>query len=108
MDTLSKIYYSIFERKCLMKSKGKRYDKDFKEMIVSLYNTTGRTLASLDSEYGIPAATIQRWVKQFTPIKTSSDESITMDEVMKMKKEMVRMQEENEILKKAMAILAKK
>lgn len=91
-----------------MKSNGKRYDKDFKEMLVNLYNSTNRTFADLESEYGISAGTIQRWVKQLTPIKSSTDETVTMDEIMKMKKKMIKLQEENDILKKAMAILAKK
>jgi transposase len=33
---------------------------------------------------------------------------VTADEIAKMKKQMLRLQEENEILKKAMAIFAKK
>ena len=39
---------------------------------------------------------------------TEDGSSITVDEIAKMKKQMLRLQEENEILKKAMAIFAKK
>ncbi|OEF99423.1 hypothetical protein BHF71_01585 [Vulcanibacillus modesticaldus] len=77
-------------------------------MIVDLYNTTKRTYASLEGEYGIPAGTIQRWVKQRTPVQVDTDESITPQEIKAFQKEMARLREENEILKKAMAILAKK
>jgi hypothetical protein len=34
-----------------MKSKGNQYDKDFKQMIVVLYNISDHTYASLESEY---------------------------------------------------------
>jgi len=91
-----------------MKNKGKRYDQDFKKMIVELYNTKGYTLANLESEYGIPAGTIQRWVKQFTPIQIDNNDAMTPDEIKAFRKEMAKLREENEILKKAMAILAKK
>lgn len=52
-----------------MKQNGKRYD-DFKRMFVDLYNTTNHTYKSLESEYGVTATTIQRWVKDLTPIIT--------------------------------------
>jgi transposase len=91
-----------------MKNKGTRYDQDFKKMIVDLYNTKEHTYASLESEYGISAGTIQRWVKQFTPIQIDIDDSMSPAEIKDFRKEMAKLREENEILKKAMAILAKK
>ncbi len=77
-------------------------------MIVDLYNTGDYTYASLESEYGIASATIQRWVKRFSPINPASQESMSPDELRQLQKEMAKLKEENEILKKAMAILAKK
>jgi len=43
-----------------------------------------------------------------TPMNQVDSNSMTPKELAEMKKEMARMREENEILKKAMAILAKK
>jgi len=77
-------------------------------MIVELYNTTDHTFKSLESEYGVTSATIQRWVKSMTPMNPEDSDSMTPQELAELKKEMARMREENEILKKAMAILAKK
>jgi transposase len=91
-----------------MKNNGTRYDQEFKKMIVELYNTTDHTFKSLESEYGVTSATIQRWVKSMTPMNPEDSDSMTPTELAEMKKEMARMREENEILKKAMAILAKK
>lgn len=91
-----------------MKNNGTRYDQEFKNMIVELYNTTDHTFKSLESEYGVTSATIQRWVKAMTPMNPEESDSMTPQELAKLKKEMARMKEENEILKKAMAILAKK
>ena len=91
-----------------MKSNGTRYDQEFKKMIVELYHTTDHTFKSLESEYGVTSATIQRWVKAMTPMDPKDSESISPAELAALKKEMAKMKEENEILKKAMAILAKK
>ncbi len=91
-----------------MKNNGTRYDQEFKNMIVELYNTTDHTFKSLESEYGVTSATVQRWVKSMTPRNPDDSDSMTPQELADLKKEMARMREENEILKKAMAILAKK
>lgn len=91
-----------------MKNNGTRYDQEFKKMIVELYNTTDHTFKSLESEYGVTSATIQRWVKSMTPMNPENSGSMTPQELAELKKEMARIREENEILKKAMAILAKK
>ena len=91
-----------------MNKNGKRYDKDFKQMIVDLYNSTDATLADLEAEYVVTSNSIQRWVKQLTPIKVSEEESMYPRELKQLQKEMAKLREEKEILKKAMGILAKK
>ena len=57
-------------------------------------------------EYGIANSTINGWINKSKEIKVSDDEVITVSEVMKLKKEIAKIKEENEILKKAMAIFA--
>ena len=86
--------------------RGKKYTEDYKEMISDLYKSW-MTISEISSEYGIAKSTINGWVKANKEIKISEDEVITLKEVAKLKKEMARIKEENEILKKAMAIFAK-
>ena len=85
--------------------KGRRYDQEYKDMIVELFKS-GRSLADLSSEYGIAKSTINGWVKDVKEIKVDENEVMTLKEVKALKKEMARIKEENEILKKAMAIFA--
>ena len=85
--------------------KGRRYDKEYKDMIVELFKS-GMSLAELSSEYGIAKSTINGWIKDVKEIKLDEDEIMTLKEVKALKKEMARIKEENEILKKAMAIFA--
>ena len=85
--------------------KGRRYDQEYKDMIVELFKS-GMSLAELSSEYGIAKSTINGWVKDVKEIKVDENEVMALKEVKALKKEMARIKEENEILKKAMAIFA--
>ena len=85
--------------------KGRRYDQEYKDMIVELFKS-GMSLAELSSEYGIAKSTINGLVKDVKEIKVDENEVMTLKEVKALKKEMARIKEENEILKKAMAIFA--
>ena len=85
--------------------KGRRYDQEYKDMIVDLFKS-GMSLAELSSEYGIAKSTINGWIKDVKEIRVSDDEVMTLKEVKALKKEIARIKEENEILKKAMAIFA--
>ncbi len=85
--------------------KGKRYDQEYKDMIVELYKS-GMTVTEIGKEYGIANSTINGWINKCKEIRVSDEEIITVNEIMKLKKEMARIKEENEILKKAMAIFA--
>lgn len=75
---------------------GKRYDKEYKNMIVVLFKS-GMSLAELSSEYGIAKSTINGWIKDVKEIKVYENEVMTVKEVKSLKKEMARIKEENEI-----------
>jgi len=94
---------------CLMKHKknGKRYNDDFRQMIVDLYHS-GQSVKNLSSEYGVSEVTIYNWIKKLNPVELEDGSSITPEDYTKLQKQMLKLQEENEILKKAMAIFAKK
>ena len=77
--------------------KGRRYDQEYKDMIVELFKS-GMSLAELSSEYGIAKSTINGWIKDVKEIKVDENEVMTLKEVKALKKEMARIKEENEIL----------
>ena len=91
--------------------KGRRYDQDYKDMIVDLFKS-GMSVSEISSEYGIAKSTINGWIKDVKEIKVDENEVMPLKEVKELKKEMARIKEENEILhqrralaKKAMTIL---
>mgnify|MGYP001195759274 FL=1 len=89
------------------KNNGKRYNDDFRKMVVELYYS-GQSVRDLSSEYGVSDVTIYKWIKDFTPVDGSDKDSLTPKEVAKIQQENLKLKQELEILKKAMAIFAKK
>ena len=64
---------------------GRRYDQEYKNMIVDLFKS-GMTLADLSSEYGIAKSTINGWIKDVKEIKVDENEVMTLKEVKELKK----------------------
>ena len=90
-----------------MKHKGKRYNDEFKRMVIDLYHA-GSSVKELSSEYGVSTVTIYKWIKELTPIEGMGDKEITPKDVDAIQEENLRLKQELEILKKAMAIFARK
>ena len=87
-----------------MSRNGKRYNEDFKEMIVELYQT-GSTVADLSREYGVTKVTIYKWIKQYSEIEIDENTTVTKKEILEIQKENNKLKEELAILKKVSSIL---
>ncbi|OPJ57346.1 transposase [Clostridium oryzae] len=85
----------------------KQYTEEFKNTIVELYNS-GKSLTELSSEYAVSKSTITGWVKKNKPVTVDKDTTITAAEYQTMIKKNKQLEEEIEILKKAMGIFARK
>ena len=81
----------------------KSYDEDFKKTIVNLYEN-GKGISELSREYGVGKSTIDSWIKKYKTIITSTGETTTNDEILKLQKKNRELEQEVEILKKAEAI----
>ena len=85
----------------------KVYDESFKKTIVDLYHS-GKGVTELSREYGVALSCIHKWIKAYSPIETSTGETTTNADILKLQKELAKLKEENEILKKAVAIFSKR
>lgn len=88
-------------------AKGQTFDEDFKKTIVDLYNNK-KPVSEITREYGISSSVLYKWVKLYSPIKSEDGTVTTNKELQKLKKELFKIKEENEILKKAIAIFTQK
>ena len=82
---------------------GTRYDEDFKRTLVELYHN-GKTQTSLIKEYGVSQSALTKWIKQYSTVETDDGEILTAKQVKELQKRMAQLEEENQILKKAIAI----
>jgi transposase len=80
-----------------------QYTEEFKKSIVTLHQN-GKSQSQLHREYGISFTAIKNWVKQYSEVKIDSDTILTARQIKELQKRNAQLEEENLILKKAIAI----
>jgi len=92
----------------------KEYTKEFKEAAVKLYTEGDKSLQEVSNELGMHPENIRRWLRES---KEGAAKNIRVfpgrgnprdEEIHRLRKKVETLQEENEILKKAMVIFAEK
>ena len=87
---------------------GKRYTEEFKRQIIDLY-LAGKPVAQLVEEYGLVEQTIYKWKKLYAPsMEVEENQFISLKDYKELQKKVQQLEMENEILKKATAIFARK
>lgn len=87
----------------------KRYDKDFKMMILELHQS-GQTIKSISEEYEVSRATIQNWKKRYSalPQSSSDNQEPSVEGYDALREENARLREEVDVLKKCVGIFLDK
>jgi transposase len=93
---------------------GKHYDQEYKDFVSKLIVEEGRVAKQVAFELELPVSTVRKWVRAYKELKnkgTNKETLITPSELEKLKKqhekEIQQLQEEVQILKKAMHIFTK-
>lgn len=79
----------------------RKYDKEFKKETVKKY-LDGQSVASISREIGVNENTIHKWKKAILSVDGEVDR-----EKLEMRKRIIELEMENEILKKAAAIFSR-
>ena len=80
-----------------------KYDEDLKKSLVSLHQN-GKTQSQLWKEYVVSQYALGKWVKQYSTVEFGDGELLTAKQVKELQKRNAQLEEENLILKKAIAI----
>lgn len=80
-----------------------KYDDEFKKSIVALYQS-GKSQSQISRDYGISHSAISRWIKLYSEVKIDDDTIISAKQIKELQKRSAQLEEENLILKKAIAI----
>lgn len=82
------------------------YNEEFKKTIVNLYKS-GKSSGEIIKEFGISSSVFYKWIKKYSEIKLSDNESISVEDVKRLQKRVATLEEENLILKKTLIIFAR-
>jgi transposase-like protein len=85
------------------------FPPEFRERAVELARTSGRPISQLAKELGVSSTGLQRWVAQ-AKVNAGEKPGVTTDdhaELVKLRRDVRRLEMENEILKRAAAYFAK-
>ena len=80
-----------------------KYDEEFKKSIVMLYQS-GKSQSQISKDYGVSVSAISRWVKLYSEVKIDDDTILSAKQIKELQKCNAQLEEENLILKKAIAI----
>ena len=80
-----------------------KYTSEFKKTIVNLYHS-GKSYAQIHNEYCVSSSALSKWVKLYSEVKIDDDTVITAQQIKELQKRNAQLEEENLILKKAIAI----
>ena len=80
-----------------------KYDEDFKKSIVALYQN-GKSQTQISKDYGVSLSAIYRWIIIYSEVKIDDNTILSAKQVKDLQKRNAQLEEENLILKKAIAI----
>ena len=86
-----------------MSSKNQKFTNEFKQTIVNLYHS-GKSYSQIQKEYGVSHSALANWIKQYSEVKIDDNTVLTARQIKELQKRNAQLEEENIILKKAIAI----
>ncbi|MCO4654463.1 transposase [Streptococcus infantarius subsp. infantarius] len=82
----------------------KRYSKEFKETLIAFYHS-GQSITQLSKEYDVSPVTIYKWIDLYSK---SNESSVSKADFLELKRQLAKVKEERDILKKVLTIFAEK
>lgn len=91
-------------------SQRRQYDEEFKREAVRLSYESGRTVAGVARDLGMNENNLWRWRRKFSPSDQSvgSSDTPTESEVKRLRRQLARVTEERDILKKALSVFSRR
>lgn len=89
-----------------MSKRRRRFTAEFKSEAVRLLASSGKPVAQVARELGVHEQTLGHWKKQAGDGGVAGDGLVQAEELRRLKRELSRVTEERDILKKALAFFA--
>ena len=88
-------------------SKMIRYDEEFQRNAVNLWIRSGKPARQVAEELGVSDASLHRWKEKYINEEDSPQREAAEAEIERMRREIIELKQEREILKKSVAIFLK-
>lgn len=85
------------------RNKPNKYTEEFKKTIVTLYQS-GKTYSEIQKEYGVSSSALSNWVKKYSQVQMDDNTVLSAQQIKELQRRNAELEEENLILKKAIAI----
>src|SRR5687767_1675691 len=88
----------------------KRYDEEYKRNAVELLESSGRPIAEVAGDLGLPYKTLERWKAKYRRERTLTGKPSLQPadkEVEQLRRKLAHVERERDILKKALAICSR-
>ena len=80
-----------------------KYSEEFKKTIVNLHQS-GKSYSDIQREYGVSSSALANWIKKYSRVQIDDNTILTAKQIRELQKRNAELEEENLILKKAIAI----
>lgn len=89
--------------------KRKRYSEEYKEDVVNMIKTGDKRISELSEELDISSGILYRWYNKYNGVSNKREEKLTEKdkELRQLRKKLAEVEEERDILKKAISIFSK-
>ena len=84
--------------------KGQKHAKTLLKRIIAFYHS-GQSVTQLSKEYDVAPATIYKWIDLYSK---SNESSVSKADFLELKRQLAKIKEERDILKKVLTIFAEK
>jgi transposase len=90
----------------MAKKKGKRYDEEFQRNAVNLWIQSGKSAAEISKDLGVSGFSLSRWKNKYLAEEGPLQDALKTENE-RLRKEIVELKQEREILKKSVGIFSK-
>ena len=84
-----------------------KFSEDFKQDAVHQIVVRGYPVREVSERLGVSTHSLYAWMKKFSPAANNKADDAQSEEIRRLKRELIRVREERNILKKATAYFAK-
>ena len=103
---ITQIQHTIESEEIMSKTR-KRYKLEFKQEAIALWQASEKSATEIERDLGITHGMLYQWTKELRKEAAANGSAVEAAEIKRLKKELALVQQERDILKKAVSIFSR-